>query len=125
VHQPLAALHADDRPDVARGADRALACWLAAGADLIVGGHVHRGYCLQVGHGRTGVVVQAGTAISTRRRHGLPNSYFRVELSASATSRRMRIFQRDHRPRDEGFGPGGTWVASADETGWHLTPADD
>ncbi len=46
VHQPLAAVQADDRRHVVHGAADALDSWLSAGADLVVGGHVHRGYCM-------------------------------------------------------------------------------
>jgi len=123
VHQPLAALHADDLPDVAHGADRALERWLAAGADLVVGGHVHRGYCLQVGSERTGVVVQAGTAISTRRRHGLPNSYFRIDLERDETGRGMRIVQRDHDAGRATFVTRADFTARETPRGWQLDPA--
>ncbi len=126
AHQPLAALHADDEHNVARGGPRAIEQWLDAGADLFVGGHVHRGYCLAVGRERRGILVQAGTAVSTRRRHGLPNSYYRIELRASADgTRRMRILRRDHDPGTGRFITGGHDQAQADGPGqWRMTGAD-
>jgi 3',5'-cyclic AMP phosphodiesterase CpdA len=126
AHQPLAALHAEDAHNIARGADRALSHWLAAGADLFVGGHVHRGYCLAVGRNRRGVVVQAGTAVSTRRRHGLPNSYYRIELRRfDDGSRRMRILRRDHDPAVGRFVTRGHEQAIATQPGgWRLSGAD-
>jgi 3',5'-cyclic AMP phosphodiesterase CpdA len=122
VHQPLAALHADDRHHVADGATRALASWLGAGADLVVGGHVHRGYCMQVdAPGASAIVVQAGTAISTRRRHGLPNSYFRIELAAPpGEARRMRLLRRDHDDARGRFETRSAHTAVADANGWRL-----
>ncbi|MET0292393.1 MAG: metallophosphoesterase [Steroidobacteraceae bacterium] len=126
AHQPLAALHADDAHNVADGSDRALKHWLAAGADLFVGGHVHRGYCLAVGRERRGIVVQAGTAVSTRRRHGLPNSYYRIELELSDDgSRRMRILRRDHDPARGQFATRGHEQAIATEPGgWRISSGD-
>jgi 3',5'-cyclic AMP phosphodiesterase CpdA len=122
VHQPLAAAHEEDREHVTRGAEHALSAWLAAGADLFVGGHVHRGYCLQVGRAPGGIVVQAGTAISTRRRHGLPNSYFRIELQqAPDGARRMHILRRDHDAQRGSFATRRHDIAVAQERDWQLT----
>jgi 3',5'-cyclic AMP phosphodiesterase CpdA len=121
VHQPLAALHEEDRHHVARGAALALRTWLVAGADLFVGGHVHRGYCLRVGSTPSGIVVQTGTAISTRLRHSTPNSYFRIELHAGVDgTRRMRILRRDHDPRRGCFETRHQRLALADAEGWRL-----
>jgi 3',5'-cyclic AMP phosphodiesterase CpdA len=125
VHQPLAALHAEDRKHVARGASAALQSWLQAGADVFVGGHVHRGYCLQVGSAPSGIVVQAGTAVSTRRRHGLPNSYFRIELqSGGQGARSMRILRRDHDARRGCFETRQQDIAVAEAGGWRLQGRD-
>jgi 3',5'-cyclic AMP phosphodiesterase CpdA len=121
VHQPLAALHDEDRHHVARGAPQALREWLAAGADLFVGGHVHRGYCLQVGTGPSGILVQTGTAISTRRRHSTPNSYFRIELRADGDgTRHMRILRRDHDPLRACFDTRQQQIARDAGDGWRL-----
>jgi hypothetical protein len=126
VHQPLAALHADDRAHVARGAAHALHAWLAAGADLFVGGHVHRGYCLQVGAAPSGIVVQTGTAISTRLRHSTPNSYFRIELQSDAEGpRRMRILRRDHDRQRGCFETRNQRLALRELNGWRLQPEVD
>ena len=75
VHHPAAVIHAEDRADVLLGHQAALQCWSAAGLDLILGGHIHLPYILELqGLARPAWVVQAGTAVSSRTRLGAPNS---------------------------------------------------
>jgi 3',5'-cyclic AMP phosphodiesterase CpdA len=75
VHQPIAVTEACDRPDLLRGHSAALQAWSAAGADLVLGGHIHKPYTLaQQGIARRMWVVQAGTALSSRTLPGVPNS---------------------------------------------------
>lgn len=75
VHQPLAVTEACDRPNLLRGHAQAQRVWAAAGADLLMGGHIHLPYTLaQRSLARRLWVVQAGTAVSSRTRPGVPNS---------------------------------------------------
>lgn len=75
VHQPLAVTEARDRPNLLRGHAEAKRVWAAAGADLLMGGHIHLPYTLALnGLARRIWVVQAGTAVSSRTRPGVPNS---------------------------------------------------
>ncbi len=75
VHQPAAVIQAEDRANLLRGRHAALRVWAAAGADLVLGGHIHLPYTLaQHGLARRLWVVQAGTAVSSRTRPGAPNS---------------------------------------------------
>jgi 3',5'-cyclic AMP phosphodiesterase CpdA len=75
VHQPLAVTEARDRPNLLRGHTEAQRVWAAAGADLLMGGHIHLPYTLALqGWARRLWVVQAGTAVSSRTRPGVPNS---------------------------------------------------
>jgi len=75
VHQPAAVTQARDRPNLLRGHPAATRVWSAAGADLVMGGHVHLPYTLALhGLARRLWVVQAGTAVSSRIRPGAPNS---------------------------------------------------
>jgi 3',5'-cyclic AMP phosphodiesterase CpdA len=75
VHQPLAVTQARDQPHLLRGHDAATRAWSAAGADVVMGGHIHLPYTLALqGLGRRLWVVQAGTAVSSRTRAGVPNS---------------------------------------------------
>jgi 3',5'-cyclic AMP phosphodiesterase CpdA len=75
VHQPVAVTQAGDRSNLLRGHDVATRAWSAAGADVVMGGHIHLPYTLALQSlGRRLWVVQAGTAVSSRTRSGVPNS---------------------------------------------------
>jgi 3',5'-cyclic AMP phosphodiesterase CpdA len=82
VHQPVAVERAQDRHDCLRGpVAEALACWAEAGADLVLGGHIHLPYVMPLFKPqdtprlkRRLWAVQAGTAVSARVREGIPNS---------------------------------------------------
>jgi 3',5'-cyclic AMP phosphodiesterase CpdA len=75
VHQPLAVPPGPDEANLLRGHAHARQAWAAAGADLMLGGHIHLPYVLPVaGAQRAAWVVQAGTAVSSRVRPGAPNS---------------------------------------------------
>ena len=75
VHQPLAVTRAEDAPNRLRGHAAAQQRWAAAGADLVMGGHIHLPYGIALpGLARPMWAVQAGTAVSSRLREGVPNS---------------------------------------------------
>jgi predicted phosphodiesterase len=75
VHQPAAVSCPGDRADLVRGHQAALRAWSAAGADLVLGGHIHLPYTLAPpGLARRLWVLQAGTAVSWRTRAEVPNS---------------------------------------------------
>ncbi len=88
LHHPLVAAVESDRSNLARGRERAMAAWVEAGVDILLGGHIHLPYVTAVVPGqarpaRTEVprgqapqawAVQAGTAVSHRVRGGVPNS---------------------------------------------------
>jgi 3',5'-cyclic AMP phosphodiesterase CpdA len=75
VHQPLAVADARERVHRLRGHAHAAREWARAGADVVLGGHIHLPYVLPL-HGLTRRmwVVQAGTAVSSRTRRGVPHS---------------------------------------------------
>jgi 3',5'-cyclic AMP phosphodiesterase CpdA len=79
VHQPVLVPRDSERNNLLRGGALALRRWAAAGADLVLGGHIHLPYVVQFtpdppADGRTVWCVQAGTAVSRRVRRGVPNS---------------------------------------------------
>ena len=75
VHQPAAVMRPQDLKNQLRGHAAALPRLAAAGADLIMGGHIHLPYVMALdGLARPMWVVQAGTAVSSRVRAGVPNS---------------------------------------------------
>lgn len=75
VHQPVAVPLDSERHNLLRGHDAATRAWAAAGADLVLGGHIHLPFTLSLdGLARRLWAVQAGTAVSARTRSGVPNS---------------------------------------------------
>ncbi len=75
VHQPVAVPLVSERPNLLRGHAQATPAWAAAGADLVLGGHIHLPFTLSLdGLARRLWAVQAGTAVSARTRSGVPNS---------------------------------------------------
>lgn len=75
VHQPVAVIEEQDRANLLRGHEAATQVWSAAGADVVMGCHIHLPYTLALqGLARTMWAVQAGTAVSLRIRARAPNS---------------------------------------------------
>jgi 3',5'-cyclic AMP phosphodiesterase CpdA len=75
VHQPIAVMRTKDEVHRLRGHAEALHTWAIAGADLVMGGHIHLPYVLPLsGLARPMWAVQAGTAVSSRVRSDVPNS---------------------------------------------------
>lgn len=92
VHQPVAVMHAEDAPNLLRGRTEALHCWSAAGADIVMGGHIHLPYVTAIqGLARPVWAVQAGTAVSSRVRAGVPNSVNLLRWDASSNPAGCRI----------------------------------
>ena len=79
VHQPVHVPRPTDEHDRLRGWEPAVRAWAKAGADIVMGGHIHLPYSCDLSSHMTGLArrlwcVQAGTALSTRVREGIPNS---------------------------------------------------
>jgi 3',5'-cyclic AMP phosphodiesterase CpdA len=87
VHQPIAVVNVDDAHNLLRGHRQALQSWSTAGADVILGGHIHLPYATKLQElARPLWVVQAGTALSRRVRPGVPNSVNVIRWEKAATS---------------------------------------
>ncbi len=89
VHQPVAVTRAQDRGNVLHGHQAAVWRWAAAGADLIVGGHIHLPFVLPLHQIRPDLpravwAVQAGTAVSERVRADAGNSINVIRTGAAA-----------------------------------------
>lgn len=87
THQPVMVTRQEDMPNRLHGREAAVARWCAAGADLILGGHIHLPYltdlCARVKDTeRTMFCLQAGTAVSHRVRFATPNSVNVLRWSA-------------------------------------------
>jgi 3',5'-cyclic AMP phosphodiesterase CpdA len=79
VHQPVHVIRTEDLTNLLHGHERAVTTWSAAGADLILGGHIHLPYVRPLADHFADLprriwAVQAGTAVSHRVRSGAPNS---------------------------------------------------
>ena len=104
MHQPVAVTRGEDEPNRLRGHAAALRPWAGAGADLVMGGHIHLP-CVMLLQGlarplrplRPLWVVQAGTAVSSRVRDGAPSSANLLRWGADAAPGCCRIEQWDCR----------------------------
>lgn len=79
VHQPVHVMHTEDQHDRLRGWEPAVHAWSRAGADIVMGGHIHLPSLCDLSARLDGLerrlwCVQAGTALSSRVRAGIPNS---------------------------------------------------
>lgn len=104
VHQPVAVTRAEDVRNRLRGHAAALQCWAAAGADLVMGGHIHLPYVMALqGLARPLWAVQAGTAVSSRVRKGVPNSVNLLRWGEDSAPGCCRIEQWDFSPDGRAF----------------------
>jgi 3',5'-cyclic AMP phosphodiesterase CpdA len=89
THQPVCVTRPEDRKNLLHGHQQAIRRWSDAGADLILGGHIHLPYVCALHESHEGLrrhawAVQAGTALSSRVRHGAPNSVNLIRHEADA-----------------------------------------
>jgi 3',5'-cyclic AMP phosphodiesterase CpdA len=96
VHQPVAVHSTGDVHDLVRRHSVAVHCWAEAGADLVMGGHIHLPYVMPLpGLSRRLWAVQAGTAVSHRVRAGQPNSVNVLRWGRDAPRGRCVVEQWD------------------------------
>lgn len=87
THQPVCVMRPQDEENLLHGHKSAIHAWAAAGADLIMGGHIHLPYVCPMHEtlaagSRKLWAVQAGTAVSSRIRHEAGNSINIVRYDA-------------------------------------------
>lgn len=94
THQPVFVPRASEQHNLLRGHEWAVAAWAAAGAHLILGGHIHLPSIepLDLSPRRQHTVwsVQAGTAVSSRVRWDAPNSVNLLRYDRPAVPGRCR-----------------------------------
>lgn len=96
VHQPVAVQRIEEAHNLLRGRAEALQSWAEAGADLVLGGHIHLPYVLALADLKRPMwAVQAGTAVSSRVRAGSPNSVNLLRWGGSAPAGRCLIERWD------------------------------
>lgn len=110
THQPACVMRPEDEKDRLHGGEVALQSWARAGADLVLGGHIHLPYvsdlCARAeGTPRALYCVQAGTALSHRVRHGSPNSVNIIRWRAPSPGevRMARVERWDYDLADSRF----------------------
>jgi 3',5'-cyclic AMP phosphodiesterase CpdA len=108
VHQPVLAVKPSDAVNLLRGAERAVYAWSSAGADLILGGHIHLPYVRPLREAYPGIerevfTAQAGTAVSSRVRRGAPNSVNLLRFASDARGRHCVVERWDCAAASEQF----------------------
>lgn len=108
VHQPVWVPLAVERKNLLRGRELAIRSWAQAGADLILGGHIHLPFVQPLRGGppdasRVIWVVQAGTAVSHRVRNHAGNSVNVIEWLWRSGHGSCRVAQYDHDPVRQRF----------------------
>jgi 3',5'-cyclic AMP phosphodiesterase CpdA len=89
THQPVHVLRESEVHNRVHGYLQAVKTWVDAGADIIMGGHIHLPYVAPLGEhfpelSRRCWAVQAGTAVSHRVRAHHPNSVNLIHFSAGS-----------------------------------------
>ena len=94
THQPVQVPRPEERHNLLRNHEAAVRAWSRAGADLILGGHIHLPYVLPLTpEPHPTWVAQAGTAVSSRVRRDAPNSVNVIRYERAA--RRCRVERWD------------------------------
>ncbi len=101
VHQPVHVLRGEDEHDLLRGCQSAVRAWSEAGADLVMGGHIHLPYVRELsatvgGLKRRMWCVQAGTAVSRRVRREAPNSVNLIHFSSAQATQHCTVERWDY-----------------------------
>jgi 3',5'-cyclic AMP phosphodiesterase CpdA len=104
----------------------AMEAFVAAGADLIVSGHLHVSHTTHTAirykvPGRSALLVQAGTATSTRER-GEPNSFNVLAVERETIGVERYVW----RPGEKTFAPTANEIFRRTEEGWErASPRED
>jgi len=99
THQPVAVMRKQDEKNRLLGGDRAVRSWALAGADVILGGHIHLPFILPLHERFAGLprkvwAVQAGTAVSRRMRHEAGNSINLIRYDGPRSNQRNAVIER-------------------------------
>jgi 3',5'-cyclic AMP phosphodiesterase CpdA len=113
VHQPMHVPRASDEHDLLRNAGDAARAWAAAGADMVLGGHIHLPYVLPMSQRYAGLArelwcVQAGTAVSSRIRAEAVQSVNLIEYEPGRDATACEVVRWDHVAAAERFEPAQT-----------------
>ena len=118
THHPFDLPEGHPPEDLVGRARMAMETFVACGADVIASGHLHVSHTAHTAiryklPGRSALVVQAGTATSTRER-GEPNSFNVLAIERAQVSVERRVW----RAADRAFVPGAVEVFDRTTEGW-------
>jgi 3',5'-cyclic AMP phosphodiesterase CpdA len=125
THHPFDLPEGRAEADLVGRARMAMEAFVACGADVIVSGHLHVSHTAHTAiryklPGRSALVVQAGTATSTRER-GEPNSFNVLAVERQRISVERRVW----RAADRTFVAGAREIFRRTGEGWErVTPAE-
>lgn len=114
THQPLAVSRRQDEQDLLHGHARAVRRWAEAGADLVIGGHIHLPFLWPLHRHQRGLTrslwaLNAGTAVSSRVRHEAGNSVNLLRIAPpgalTTADRSCEVERWDYREADQAFMP--------------------
>ena len=122
MHHPVCAITGSDTSNLAKNHDAAIRCWSDAGADLILGGHIHLPYVLPLNTtahplSRSLWAVQAGTAVSSRTRGDVSNSCNILRMQADAKPPAVCVERWDYQAQTDRFALADTTTIITDRTG--------
>lgn len=108
THQPVHVMRPGEEKNLLHGYQYAVHAWAQAGADVLLGGHIHLPYVSPLHQHvkdlqRKMWVVQAGTAVSTRIRWGAPNSINLIRYVHADTPRRCVVERWDYQASVHSF----------------------
>ncbi|WP_029891413.1 metallophosphoesterase family protein [Polycyclovorans algicola] len=127
THQPLHVPDQRDAHNLLHGHEAAARAWAAAGADVVMGGHIHRPYVRSVRDRFPDLLrelwcVQAGTAVSSRIRQEAPNSVNVLQYDARQRPSQCEVTRWDYAAGvDEGFKPVESTTITLDRAGLPST----
>ncbi|WP_369930665.1 metallophosphoesterase [Xanthomonas sp. NCPPB 2632] len=112
THQPVHVIRESDVANLLINHERAIAAWAAAGADLVLGGHIHLPYVRPLNTEKRALAselwsVQAGTALSTRIRDGISNSFNVIHHDPANDPGSCVVEHWDYNEANGRFDPGG------------------
>lgn len=103
THQPVHIVTSKDIKNLVHECEPAVRSWTERGADLFLGGHIHLPYVRPLeerypGLPRRSWIAQAGTAVSSRVRGGIPNAVNVIRYDQAQTPRHCRVERWDFCP---------------------------